>query len=125
MPKSVNPVNWSEIPTNNINDAKVFYENILGYHLELSEMGDTKLAWFPMQPDGSGATGSLVQGEGLSPSHNGSMVYFSVDAIEPVLAKVVDAGGKVEVPVTDIGEFGFFAHVSDPEGNRIGLHMDG
>ena len=39
-------------------------------------------------------------------------------------ARVEEAGGKLIVPKTDIGEFGFFAQCIDTEGNRIGMHSE-
>lgn len=31
---------------------------------------------------------------------------------------------EVLIDITDIGEFGKFAHISDTEGNKIGLHTN-
>ena len=40
-----------------------------------------------------------------------------------MLARVERAGGSIVVPKTDIGgDFGFFAHFVDTEGNKVGLH---
>ncbi|MDH5232653.1 MAG: VOC family protein [Gammaproteobacteria bacterium] len=119
-----NPVNWFEIPTSDLNRAKDFYEAILGFDLTPSEMGPLKMAWFPMLAESSGSTGSLVQAEGYTPSHAGSMVYFHVDNIEATLAKVTDNGGEVLMPKMSIGEFGFVSHFQDSEGNRVALHAD-
>lgn len=117
-----NAVNWFEIPVNDIDRAKKFYENILGYELALNEMGPWEMAWFPMEKDGAGATGTLVKGEGYTPSNAGSMVYFSVSDIEETLTKVNENGGSTLNPKTSIGEFGFIAHFSDTEGNKVALH---
>lgn len=117
-----NVVNWFEIPVSDLDRAKKFYENVLGHELTLNEMGPLKMAWFPMEQDGTGATGTLIQAESYVPSHQGSMVYFSVPDIEAVLNKVDKNGGKTLNPKMSIGEYGFVAHFEDSEGNRVALH---
>jgi hypothetical protein len=74
------------------------------------------------EKEGSGATGSLVKGETYVPSHDGTVVYFSVENIEETLARVKTQGGKELFPKTNIGEWGFIAQFEDSEGNRLALH---
>jgi predicted enzyme related to lactoylglutathione lyase len=80
------------------------------------------MAWFPMQQDATGATGSLVQGESYEPSQTGVLIYFSTPDIDAALGRATDVGGEMLVPKTSIGEYGFVAYLKDSEGNRIGLH---
>ena len=82
-----NAINWFEIPAADLNRAKSFYENVLGYELTLNEMGPLKMAMFPMEQGGSGSTATLIQAESYVPSHQGSMVSFSVEDIESSLAR--------------------------------------
>lgn len=117
-----NPVGWFEIPVNDLNRAKTFYDQVFGTQLSLNEMGPFKMAWFPMEREGSGAPGTLIKGEGHSPSHAGTLVYFSVEDLEGTLKKIQDRGGKTLLPKTSIGEHGFIAHFEDCEGNRVALH---
>ncbi len=121
---STNPVNWFEIPAADLDRAQRFYETVLGIEMQRQDMGDLKMAWFPMVQDGDGATGTLVQNENYTPSYEGALVYFSVASIEDVVARIEPAGGKVLNPKSDIGEFGFVAHFEDSEGNRVALHAD-
>ncbi|MDH5327944.1 MAG: VOC family protein [Gammaproteobacteria bacterium] len=124
MTTQTNPVNWFEIPSTDIDRAKRFYEAVLGVDLALNEMGPMKMAWFPMAPGAFGSTGTLVQAEGYTPSHDGSLVYFHVDDIDGTLDKVSSNGGKVLRPKMSIGEYGFVSHFQDSEGNRVALHAD-
>lgn len=117
-----NAINWFEIPAADLNRAKSFYENVLGYELTLNEMGPLKMAMFPMEQGGTGSTGTLIQAESYVPSHQGSMVYFSVEDIDETLGKVNENGGKTLNPKMGIGEYGFVAHFEDCEGNRVALH---
>ncbi|HTG00106.1 MAG TPA: VOC family protein [Nitrospirota bacterium] len=117
-----NPVQWFEIPVKDLDRAKKFYEALLGVKLSINEMGPLKMAWFPMVQDGPGATGSLVKAENYVPSQTGTVVYFSVEDVEEALRKVEAGGGKRLMPKTSIGEYGFIAHFTDTEGNRLAFH---
>jgi len=117
-----NPVNWFEIPVNDLDRATSFYETVFGYDLELHDMGPLQMAWFPMEDEGTGATGTLIKSDAYTPSHEGSMVYFSVDDIDATLEKINENGGKTINEKMSIGEHGFVAHFEDSEGNRVALH---
>ena len=118
----MNPVNWFEIPVNNILRAKEFYDYVFDTELSFQEMKRMKMAMFPMVENGIGSSGALIEAKGYSPHHSGTIVYFSVHDINGVLLRVQDKGGKVLIPKTDIGEYGFVAHFEDCEGNQIALH---
>lgn len=120
----MNPVNWFEIPAKDIKESKAFYDAVFGYDLQIVEMGDTVMAWFPFDPEKPGVTGSLVQYDGYVPSHDGSMVYFSVEDVADYLEKVKSNGGKVVSEKMSIGEYGFVGHFEDVAGNRVGLHSE-
>jgi uncharacterized protein len=118
----MNPVDWFEIPVTDITRAKRFYEDVFGLQISLNKMGPLEMGWFPMENNVYGSTGSLVKAEGYVPSHNGILVYFGVPDIETVLERIKHNGGKVLLPKTSIGEYGFIAHFEDSEGNRVALH---
>lgn len=117
-----NPINWFEIPAVDLDRAKRFYEAVLGIEMKVSDMGHLRMAWFPMEDGAAGATGTLMQAESYVPSHEGTMVYFSVEDIEGTLERVAANGGTVLNPKKSIGEWGFVAHFEDIEGNRVALH---
>ncbi len=119
---TANPVNWFEIPARDVERAQRFYEAVLAIEMARQELGELRMAWFPMQQGGDGATGSLVQHPAYEPSHAGSLVYFSVDDLDAALGRVGSHGGRVLKGRTAIGEFGFTAHLEDTEDNRVALH---
>ena len=118
-----NPVGWFEIPVQDMRRAKTFYEKAFGYSMEEPKsVNGFDMAFFPMKRDGSGAAGSLIQGTGYTPSHEGPLIYFSVAGIPPVEKNIAQNGGKVHKPKFSIGEYGFISICEDSEGNRIALH---
>lgn len=76
------------------------------------------------EPDQLGSAGSLVESGENKPSTDGTVIYFSCEDVAMEAGRIEEAGGKLILPKTDIGKFGFFAQFIDTEGNRIGLHSN-
>lgn len=117
-----NQINWFEIPVNNLDRAKNFYTTILSCNFQEIDSDDAKMAVFQGNMDRYGATGCLVEYSDVRPSVNGTVIYFACDDVDKTLNLVERSGGKVLIPKTDIGEYGYFAHFIDSEGNRVALH---
>jgi uncharacterized protein len=66
----------------------------------------------------------LVRGADYKPTADGPVLYFNAGSdLQPTLDKIVQNGGQVLVPKTEISpEMGFFALFTDTEGNKLGLH---
>jgi predicted enzyme related to lactoylglutathione lyase len=122
MADKINPVIWFEIPVTDMPRGKAFYEAVFGFKLEVIDHGARQMAMFPMEMNATGTGGALVKGEEHVPSHNGTLIYFAVTDITATLAKVTASNGKMLVPKTDIGQYGFFGLFEDSEGNCVGLH---
>lgn len=113
---------WFEIPSQDLARALRFYQDVFGLQLREERMGAVQMAVFPHA--GEAVSGALVCGEGLRPGADGSIVYLNAgEDLAPLLSRVERAGGQVLVPKTLITpEIGYFAHILDSEGNRVGLH---
>jgi len=122
MAEQTNPVNWFEIPVNDMSRAVKFYEAVFGVKLALNEMETFTMAWFPMSQNAPGSTGTLIKGKTYTPSYAGTMVYFGVEDINATLTRVSSNGGRILNPKTSIGDHGFVGHFEDSEGNRVALH---
>ncbi len=116
------PVVWFEIPTNDLDRAKKFYEAIFACELTPMGSGDMKMFQFPTKDDAYGTSGTLVMTKEYKPSSTGTLIYFSVGDIDETLNRVIIAGGKISLPKMSIGEYGVIAHFEDSEGNKIGIH---
>ena len=75
-----------------------------------------------MRPDGYGAPGALVRMPGFASGRNSVLVYFRCEDCAVEAAKAASAGGTIVKPKLSIGQYGYIAHVTDTEGNMIGLH---
>jgi uncharacterized protein len=127
MSNPINPVGWFEIYVQDMPRAKAFYEGLLGVELKRLEtpIGEISEMWsFPMHRDGSGASGALVKMAGGPSGGNATIVYFTCDDCAEEASRAAAHHGAVKREKTSIGEFGYIALVSDPEGNVIGLHSN-
>jgi len=122
MAQHMNPVGWFEIPVQDLERARGFYEAVFNIELSPQQMGPLEMAWFPMVEGAPGATGSLVKAEGYTPSTDGVRIYFTAPDIEETLERAVKNGGEVLMERTGIGDYGFIARLRDTEGNSIAIH---
>jgi len=113
---------WFEIPVNDIERAKNFYESVFEVTLDVLEYGPLKVAVFQMGQDTEGSKGALIKTHESKPSRAGSVVYFATKNINDTLAKVTAYGGKILQSPLSIGEFDTIAQFEDTEGNRVGLY---
>src|SRR5256885_11133547 len=117
-----NAVVWSEIAVSDLRRATAFYEKLLDGKLKAESFGEYELALFPHAADGIG--GCLMKGEGYEPSAKRTRTELAAEpGIEAALKRAAAAGAKVLMPKMALpGHQGYIAHLSDFEGNRIGLH---
>jgi predicted enzyme related to lactoylglutathione lyase len=117
-----NPVYHFEIPVTDMDRAIQFYEAVLGYQLTRQEVDGYEMAFFPRADGKPGTSGALAKGDVYIPSKTGTIIYFDVPNIDPVLEKATAQGAKILYPKKSIGEAGYVAEIEDSEGNRIALN---
>jgi len=122
-----NAANWFEIPVSDFERAKDFYETILDFTMREHMGGNTRMGLFEYEADDDVCGGAIVYDpEFYTPSSNGSLIYLNCEpGIQPVLDRVVDAGGKIlqnKTIVSATQEMGYWALILDSEGNRVALH---
>lgn len=120
---STNAIAWFEIPVRDIDRAQTFYATLLGAPLRREAMGANTLAVFPYS--GSGVGGCLMAGAYVvEPSSSGTLVFLDAGpSLDAALARVDAAGGRVATPKVQLPDgMGCYAHITDTEGNRVGLH---
>ena len=113
---------WIEIPVIKLERAMKFYQTV--FDLTETEIIADEVRRITILPTPEGAANvSLNQTANFEPSDKGTLAYFSVDGdLNRTLEKINVAGGKIVDGKTPRGDFGFFALVSDSEGNLLTIH---
>jgi uncharacterized protein len=104
---------WYELMTSDTKAAGKFYSDVVGW--TTSEMSS---------PDGSQYTTFNLGGTGMAgmlhlTGHTGWIGYIAVDDVDAHIEKIVEAGGKLWKPATDVPGMLRFAVLSDPQGAAI------
>jgi hypothetical protein len=112
-----------EIPYENGDQARAFYQKAFGWALmPMPEMSYTMVSTGPSGDQGPTEPGYI--GGGLmqrSDPFQGPVLVVDVDEIDAALAKIESLGGKTVRPRMEVGDMGFAAYFTDPEGNLMGL----
>jgi predicted enzyme related to lactoylglutathione lyase len=114
-----------EIPSDNVERSKKFYNDLFGWNIE--KVPSEKLPegveyWAITTIDHEGKTG--VNGgmmKRMAPEQEGITNYIDVKSVEEYSAKVEKLGGKVKMPKMAVPGMGYLAVCSDTENNTFGL----
>jgi uncharacterized protein len=121
-----NAINWFEIPVTDFDRAKQFYQTIFSYEMPESVMGESRMGFFLYDFKAGKVGGAIVHNKSFLPADNGTLVYLNCQPdLQVVLNKVEAAGGKISQPktlISDQQQLGFWALITDTEGNRVALH---
>ena len=116
-----------EIPTDDLDRAKKFYDSIFGWELQTMPMGDGEYTsvkttavddqtQMPTEP-GAINGGMFERTEQLA----SPVITIDVDDIDGSLKEIEAGGGTTVTPRTAIPGMGAFAYFKDSEGNVLGL----
>jgi predicted enzyme related to lactoylglutathione lyase len=110
---------WNELRTPDVEAAKSFYSQLLGWKLvdadnapmpyTIAEANDTQVA---------GIMAMSKDTKGMPPTWGG---YVTVDDIDARARQAQELGGKVCVEPQDIPELGRFAVIADPQGAMLSM----
>lgn len=120
-----NAISWFEIPTTQLDRAQAFYEAVLGRPMRREAMGPSLGAVFAYSAQEDGVGGALMMGPSAPQlSGGGTLVYLDASpALDAALQQVLAHGGSIALPRQALPPgMGFFAHITDLDGNRVGLH---
>jgi predicted enzyme related to lactoylglutathione lyase len=109
------PIVHIEFQVSDPKKSMKWYSEVFGW--ETSYMDEMSYGMF--------STGEGQLGGGFNPNAEtnltGTVVYVDTQDIPGTLAKAEAAGGKVIVPESEIPGMGWFALMSDPDGNVVGV----
>ena len=114
-----------EIPFDQMERAQEFYQAVfdwqihkipeMEYYWAVTSESDPK-TWMPSKPGAINGALHPRPHPGAKPT-----IVVNVESMDAALKKVEESGGRVLKPKTQIGEHGFYALISDTEGNTVGL----
>lgn len=108
--------NHIEIPADDLNRAKAFYENVFGWNFnQIPGFEDYHL----YSDEHAGIAGGLGK-RGVTAGHR-VRNYINVDNIDATIPKLKKHGGKVTQPKAQVMGQGWYAVVEDSEGNEFAL----
>ncbi len=122
---TMNKVSHFEIPYEDQERAQKFYEEVFGWQItKFSDEGyylafTTKSDSNTMMPSEPGAiNGGLLKRDSTAKN---PLLVIDVPNIDDHIKKIEDAGGELIMPKVRVGDSGFFARVTDTEGNVIAI----
>ena len=113
-----------EIPFDDGDRARSFYKELFGWQvMEMPEMSYTIMSTGPSGDQGPTEPGYIGGGmlSRQQAATSGPVVVIDVDSIDETLARIGERGGSTVVGKTPVGDMGFAAYFTDPEGNVMGL----
>lgn len=108
-----------EFPADDLERAQRFYSELIGW-----EFGEVEgFPGYLMFNSGTAQIGGAL-GERGSSMGDRTRMYCEVDSIDDILARVEELGGGIVQPKMDIPGMGWYAAITDTEGNELGLYQD-
>ena len=121
---SENCLNWFEIPVENMDRAKQFYQSIFCIEMTEQIINGMQMVFFPSVHGNGKVGGALVKSDLHKSNTEGVLVYLNANPdVSLVLERIEEHGGVVLLYKTMLTpEAGYMAIFLDTEGNRIALH---
>jgi predicted enzyme related to lactoylglutathione lyase len=111
---------WNELMTRDVERAKRFYRDTIGWIFESMPMPDGRTYWCAFI-DGEPVAGIFPLD---APEFDGVpeawMPYLAVDDVDRRVEKAVKAGAKLMRPIFDVPDIGRIAILMEPGGTGIG-----
>ena len=113
-------ISWHELMTGDVEGAKKFYAELLGWGFEEFPMEEGGSYWMAKvgEEEVGGIMGTPPDAAGVPP-HWG--LYITVDDVDATVKKAEKIGAKVLVPPMDIPKVGRFAVLQDPQGAAFAI----
>jgi len=113
----MNRVVHFDIPADDVERAKAFYEKVFGWKFEKWE-GPMDY-WLVMTgKDGPGIDGGMAKRQGPDQA---VMNTIGVESVDQAVADIQANGGQIVMPKNEIPGVGWMATFRDPEGNMSGV----
>jgi predicted enzyme related to lactoylglutathione lyase len=105
---------WFELMTTDVEAAKSFYSQLLGWTTKDMPMGDMNYTVTSVEGEDVGGIMPMPPDAGEMPPSWG--IYITVNDVDATVSKAKELGGKILVEPRDIPEVGRFCVIQDPQG---------
>ncbi|HEX8628741.1 MAG TPA: VOC family protein [Catenuloplanes sp.] len=113
-----------EIPADDVDRARAFYRDVFGWSISaMPGMDYSILSTAVTDENGMPKEPGAING-GMMPRQGpitSPVVVIETDSIDAALPQIEQRGGKVAIAKLPVGDMGFAAYFTDPEGNIVGL----
>jgi predicted enzyme related to lactoylglutathione lyase len=113
-----------EIPADDVVRAQAFYRDAFDWTITaMPDMDYAIVATTPSDENGMPIQPGAINGgmmQRQAPTTAPTIVIDVAD-IDTALQRIEELGGKTEIPKQPVGDMGFAAYFTDPEGNVMGL----
>lgn len=111
---------WNELMTRDVERAKNFYTDTLGWGFNAMPMPGGGSYWIAMVGDEPVGGIFDISGPEFGPVPESWMSYIAVDDVDARVAKAAKAGAKLMKPVFEVPGVGRIAVLMEPGGAGIG-----
>jgi uncharacterized protein len=112
---------WNELMTRDVEGAKKFYADTLGWSYDAMPMAGGGGTYWLATMDGEPVGGLFdISGSDFQGVPESWMAYIAVDDVDARVAKAVKAGAKLMKPVFEVPGVGRIAILMQPGGAGIG-----
>lgn len=127
MDANTHVISWFEIPVQDLDRARHFYQVAFSVHMDVMDMEDFRMALFPGAMNSTHSSGALIQHSWYQPSEKGVLIYLNADpSMDEVIGRIRQEGGEIIQEKRLITEnLGYMAVFKDTEGNTVALHAMG
>ncbi|HUQ30576.1 MAG TPA: VOC family protein [Pyrinomonadaceae bacterium] len=112
---------WNELASKDVEAAKTFYTELLGWKLMGSQAAGMNYTEIVVGDKHIGGMYQLTDECGGADATSHWMSYIAVDDVDTSARRAEELGGKVRVPPMDIPNVGRFCVINDPTGAAISL----
>jgi predicted enzyme related to lactoylglutathione lyase len=120
MATSHGKFHWNELMTRNVERAKKFYADTLGWTYDGMPMPDGGTYWVAMAGDEPAAGIFDISGPDYKDTAEAWMPYIAVDDVDARVKKATKVGATVMKPAFDVPGVGRIAILLEPGGAGVG-----
>ena len=114
-----NTLAWNELLTTDTKKAGEFYSKLLGYTLDVQQMGEIEYTTFKVADQMVG--GMMAIPKEIGPVSPNWGVYFAVSDCDRFVDKAKLSGAQIQTPPSDIPTVGRFSTLHDPQGAQFSV----